>query len=262
MVLALCVLCLAMTGPVSLTDEIPLPETVVPEEKPISLCPSRCIVVMGDSRTVCLEECFSCKEDYHRVCSYTEAPRRGVYDAVYVNYEQDMAVLFVGECRGYLGNGSFDYAVKRTKNYVKNNPFVNSCDLYTYCNLYSFNDVILTNWKKKNSAAKYIAKDTKLADTLKNPYLFVQFNAGPVSENGNTFKNGKNNALISEFNLGLVPNEKVFVYDLYGFLMEEGYDCIVDQEDPEGIHYDALTSCKILEKVLEFAPPKVEVSKN
>ena len=185
---------------------------VTAEEKPPSLCPSRCIVLMGDSRTVCLEECFSYNEDFHRVYFYTEAPKRGVYDAIYVNYEQDLALVFVGECRGYLGNGSFDYAAKRTKNYIKNNAFVNACDKYTYCNLYSFNDVILTNWKKKNSAANYMAKDTKLATTLKNPYLFIQFNAGPVSEDGNSFKNGKNNALISEFNLGLVPNDKVFVY--------------------------------------------------
>lgn len=261
-----------LIGTTALADETAVapatvdPATPMPAQAPaaevVKLCPSRCIVLMGDSRTVCLEECFYYNEDFHRVYFYTEAPKRGVYDAVYVNYEQDLALLFVGECRGYLGNGSFDYAVKRTKNYTKNNAFVNACDQYTYCNLYSFNDVILSNWRKKNSAAKYMAKDTKLATTLKNPYAFIQFNAGPVSENGNSFINGKNNDLISEFNLGFVPNDKVLVWDLYGYLMKEGYDCIVDEEDPEGIHYDAVTSYKILDKVMEFAPPKAELSKN
>lgn len=252
------------SGTVSDSVALPTaPETTANSENPAGQltqsipCPERCIIFIGDSRTVCLADCLEYVEGYNKVYFYTEEPKRGVHDTIFYNTEGDLAVVFIGECRGYYLNGAFDYSVKRLKNYLNNNVLINNCRSYTYCNLFSVNDILLSSRARRTSALKYSKANTRLASSLKNRFAYYQFTAGPISERGHVYQTGLTNETIEAYNAGLVGNDEVILWDLYGFLMNQGYDCIVNEIDPEGIHYDAITNFKILNEILKLAPPKL-----
>ena len=202
----------------------------------------KCIIVIGDSRTVSII-CTLYGVSPDKCYSFTEERAKSITNAVF-KYDNTWYVMS-GQGGGCLSKNSYDNALARTKSIIEGMPSLAGCSSYSVVNLFAINDVYYDKNGYSKYPGMYLSKDAKLLTDYKYCNKVYQFNAGPVDPNGKASKKGVTNELINKYNSGFVSNGLVTCVDLNAYLVNSGYTAIVDKTDNSGLHYDPVTNVKI-----------------
>lgn len=218
----------------------------------VSTAVSKCIIIIGDSRTSSLIGTMNSDKTYKQLYYRSEAPE---LDAIFL--KDDVLIAICSESAGYYDNGAFERAFGRMNSLITTNPNMSKTSNYYYFNLFGVNDVFMKGLGSIENSAKYIGIDEQIKDIWPQVIRFYQFNAGEISYDGWLYNRGiMNNELIEKYNMHLKSTEKVEVVDLYSYLKVFGYgtsDDSVEGYTKSGVHYDEDTDWKILNLIYSLA---------
>lgn len=219
---------------------------------PESVHISKCIIIVGDSRTSSLVGTINSDKNYKLLYYRSEPPE---LDAIFL--KDNVLIAICSESAGYLDNGAFERAFGRMNTLISSDPNMSKTSNYYYFNLFGINDVFMKGMDAINNPAKYIGIDEQIKDIWPQVIKFYQFNAGEISYDGWLYNRGiMNNDIIEKYNMHLKSTEKVNVVDLYSYLKVFGYgtsDDSVDGHTKSGVHYDEETDWKILNLIYSLA---------
>ena len=99
----------------------------------------------------------------------------------------------------------------------------------------------------------YRQRNEEFARSLPEGSRYITCTIGPVNETGTVAQSGLcNNEIIAVQNTMIVPTEHVEVFDENTALITAGYDCVITEVDPAGIHYTDATTVKIAKMMMGY----------
>lgn len=201
-----------------------------------------CLIIIGDSRACSLSNSVNSFGEWNLLADNRVAPDQGWI--LYESSEMKLAICEYGG--GSLTNGAYEKGLDWAKE-VMSAEWVTANTKFCIFNIFGLGDV--NTGFLPDSNGYYNEKGEAFAKENQENCVYYQCTVGPIDEKGTIGQAGVwTNQMIQEFNQKFEETDNVKIYDLYEFLQKEGYECVISDSDPTGVHYQMETDRKMLEE--------------
>lgn len=205
-----------------------------------------CLIIIGDSRACSLSNSVNSFGEWTLLADNRVAPDQGWI--LYESSEMKLAICEYGG--GSLTNGAYEKGLDWAKE-VMSAEWVTANTKFCIFNIFGLGDV--NTGFLPDSNGYYNEKGEAFAKENQENCVYYQCTVGPIDEKGTIGQAGVwTNQMIQEFNQKFEETDCVKIYDLNDFLQEVGYECVISDSDPTGVHYQIETDRKMLEEFVEI----------
>ena len=205
-----------------------------------------CLIIIGDSRACSLSNSVNSFGEWTLLADNRVAPDQGWI--LYESSEMKLAICEYGG--GSLTNGAYEKGLDWAKE-VMSAEWVTANTKSCIFNIFGLGDVNTGFFPDSNGY--YNEKGEAFAKENQEKCVYYQCTVGPIDEKGTIGQAGVwTNHMIQEFNQKFEETDFVKIYDLNDFLQKEGYECVISDSDPTGVHYQIETDRKMLEEFVQI----------
>lgn len=217
------------------------------EDKSEETVLEHCLIIVGDSRACSLFNSVNKFEEWTLIEDNRVAPDQGW--VLFENSELKLAICEYGG--GNLANGAYDKALSWAEEVI-NAQWVTENTRFCIFNIFGLGDANTGFFP--DSDGYYNDRGEEFAKQYQDQCVYYQCTVGPIDESGTMGQAGVwTNQLIKDFNKRFKKTKNVKLYDFNSFLVKNGYECVISESDPTGVHYQIETDRKILEEFVDIA---------